>query len=250
MKNMKKNNFKAWAAVTSMVMLLTGCGSSFPDMTEEQEDMVGEYAAMLLIKYDANNRSRLVSREDVEAREAELLKKQQQEEARKAQKEKKNKDKDQTATVQDGQKINDNTVDSMEAFFALPDGVTITYAGNELCSSYPANSEESEYPVVDAVEGRQLLVLKFNLSNQSPTEQAIDILSQNVTFRVTVNGDYSRNTLLTMMEDDFSTYTGTLSAGESVNVVLLTEVDYDVAEHLASVSLKLKNESNTYTIQL
>lgn len=250
MKNMKKNNFKAWAAVTSMVMLLTGCGSSFPDMTEEQEDMVGEYAAMLLIKYDANNRSRLVSREEVEAREAELQKKQQQEEARKAQKEKKNKDKDQTATVLDGQQINDNTVESMEAFFALPEGVTITYAGNELCSSYPAYSEESGYPVVDAVEGRQLLVLKFNMSNQSPSDHVIDILSQNVTFRVTVNDSYSRNTLLTMMEDDFSTYTGTLSAGESVNVVLLAEVDYDVAESLASVSLKLKNESNTYTIQL
>ena len=38
-----------------------------PDLTDEQMDAVGEYAGLLLVKYDANNRIRLLPREDVEA---------------------------------------------------------------------------------------------------------------------------------------------------------------------------------------
>ena len=44
------------------------CGNEIPDLTEEESQRIGEYAAVTLLKYDANNRSRLVDPEVVIAK--------------------------------------------------------------------------------------------------------------------------------------------------------------------------------------
>jgi uncharacterized protein YceK len=40
-------------------VLMTGCGA-MPDLTQEETDLISEYAVGVLLKYDANNSSRLV----------------------------------------------------------------------------------------------------------------------------------------------------------------------------------------------
>ena len=57
------------------------CGNEIPDLTEEESQRIGEYAAVTLLKYDANNRSRLVDPEVVIAKlEKEAAKEASQEE--------------------------------------------------------------------------------------------------------------------------------------------------------------------------
>lgn len=247
---MKKNYVKASAMMAAMVFMLTGCGAGIPDMTRQEEQMVGEYAATLLLKYDANSRSRLVSREEVEAEElkqAELEEKRKAEEAdQKTQAEEENP----ASAVETEQQPGANAVGRPEEFFGLPEGVMISYTGYEVCDSYPQDDETNTYFALDAAEGKQLVVLKFHMENQSQAEQHIDILSQNATMRVTANGSYSRNVLTTMLMDDLSTYVGDIPAGETAEVVLLAELDNDVANNISTLMLNLKNDSKTCTIQL
>lgn len=250
---MRKNYVKVSAVMAAMVFILTGCGGAkIPDMTQEEEQMIGEYAARLLLKYDANSRSRLVSREEVEAeelRQAELEEKKKAEEAaREAQEEKEQEN--HTSVAGTEQQPGANAVGKPEEFFGLPEGIVISYKGYEVCDSYPQDDETNTYFALDATEGKQLVVLKFNMENQSQTEQHIDILSQNATMRVTANGSYGRNVLTTMLMDDLSTYVGDIPAGETVEVVLLAELDNDVANNISTLMLNLKNESKTCTIQL
>ena len=40
--------------------VLTGCGDKIVPLTQDQEQLVGEYAAVMMLKYDAKHRSRLV----------------------------------------------------------------------------------------------------------------------------------------------------------------------------------------------
>lgn len=248
---MRKGCVKTGAAMLAAVCLLTGCGNSFPSMTEEEEAMVGEYAAMLLLKYDANNRSRLVSYEEVEEREQELLLKQQEPEEPVQEPEDGGMGPvDETPVIEIGQETDNNGTGSMEAFWGLPEGMTIVYQGNEICGSYPQTGEEDAYFSLDAAAGKDLLVLKFRIENMSGEEQYVDLLSQEAIVRVTVNGNYSRNALTTMLMDDLLTYMGSIPTGGSSDVVLLTEVDSDVAEAVSSIELSLKNASKTYTIQL
>lgn len=249
---MRKKFVKVCGILFLFIFLLTGCGGDFPDMTREQEDMVGEFAAMQLLKYDANNRSRLVSQEEVEAREQQLLQKKQWEEEQKAKQDQKGMDPvADTPIVDKTQEPNDDG-ESLEEFFDLPEGVTITYGGNEICESYyPHNSEVSESLEVSASEGKELLVLKFVIANQTQADQTIDILSQNVVFHVTVNDAFTRNALTTMLPgEDMSTYKDNIPAGGSAAVVLLVELDADIGDNVSTVSLKLKNELKTDTIQL
>jgi len=57
---------KIVAVVCMIPLLLGGCNSEFPDLTDEQAKVIGEYAAVTLLKYDANNRSRLVDLDQVD----------------------------------------------------------------------------------------------------------------------------------------------------------------------------------------
>ena len=43
---------------------------------------------------------------------------------------------------------------------------------------------------------------------------------------------------------------GTLAAGENVKAVLVVEIDAGVADAVSSISLNLKNDSKSHTIQL
>ena len=51
-----------------MALGMTACGNEIPDLTEAESQRVGEYAAVTLLKYDANHRSRLVDPEIVIAK--------------------------------------------------------------------------------------------------------------------------------------------------------------------------------------
>ena len=61
-------NMVCGALLCAMMLSMTACGNEIPDLTEEESQRVGEYAAVTLLKYDANNRSRLVDPEMVIAK--------------------------------------------------------------------------------------------------------------------------------------------------------------------------------------
>ena len=53
-----------------------------------------------------------------------------------------------------------------------------------------------------------------------------------------------------MLPNDMSTYAETMAPGETQGLVLLLEVNEDVANAIQNISLRLKNASNEYTIQI
>lgn len=249
---MRKGYVKVTAFAAAMMLLLTGCGTSYPDLTAEEEKMVGEYAAKLLLKYDANNRSRLIAREEMEEKtiieETETPIEETDEQLKE---ETTVETPEENAPVTGAEEVPaTNMIASPEEFYELSEGITIDYQGMEICSSYPPDGQADSYFALDATEGKSLMVLKFKIENQAQSEQKVDLLTQNVLFRITANGGYTRNTLTTMLLDDMSTYVGTLDAGEAEDVVLLVEVDNDVANNISTLMLNLKNELKTCTIQL
>lgn len=230
-------------------LLLGGCGD-YPDLTDEQVEQAGEYAAMMLLKYDSQSRSRLMSIADMEA---EQLRRDSWEKAaqigKKAAMEEKDKEQESgeaghgveeqgreqflpTAKLQDG--------------FVLPDGVNIAYVGYSLSKQYP--EDHSDYFAIVATTGKKILALSFEVTNNSEGSQSIDMVNQNNLYRITVNEQYTRSNLTTLLENDLANYQGKLLPGESVELVLLIEVDEEI--WMDSLKMKLKNDRNEYTIQL
>lgn len=248
---MKKRYLRLSIITMTMVSMLSGCGVGFPDMTAQEQQRIGEYAATLLLKYDANNRSRLMSREDVEAAE---LRKQQLEEARKELAGQGGKDDEEDTPVieigQPGSPVSDGDITQAESFLGLPQGVELSYQGKTICDSYPEDGGMESFFTLDAAEGRKLLVLDFRMENTTQEAQMIDLLSMNAIMRVNLDGKLTRNALVTMLEEDLSTYRGEIPAGETVDAVLLVEVEEDMADSISTLQLSVKMNGETCTILL
>lgn len=250
---MGKSYVKGCVIAAGVILAMTGCGDSGVNLTSEQESQVGEYAAMALLRHDANNRSRLVSWEEVEAKDQELLQKEQEKQEQEQEETTEGMDPVKDTPVineKTEQNPNSNTVESIEEFFGYQENISFAYRGVQICDSYPSDGTENDYFTLDATAGKHLLVLKFDMVNQSQTDQTVDLLSQNAVIKITVNGSFTRHALPTMLLEDLATYRGTVPAGSTVGLVLLVEIDNDVAQTLSSVSLNLKNDTDTYKVEL
>ncbi len=239
---MKKTMIAALAAV--LALGLSGCAENkIPNLTGEQVQMVGEYAAITMMRYDANHRSRLVDYTAMMATpEPEVIPEAPEAEPTPAA----GMDPvDDTPVVgENGQAGNGHTI---EGTLALPEGITVTLAGYSLYDNYP---EDEGYFGVAAAQGKKLLVLRLTVSNSSGQDQAIDLLDSEAQFRISVNGEYTRKALPTILENDLSTFQGTVPAGGSADTVLIIEVEKETAENISSLSLELKNDSKACTIQI
>ncbi len=233
---------RGMALVCAAALLMTGCGAALPDLTDEESNLIGEYAAITLLKYDADSRSRLVDLQKVEETPALPATPQTTEH-----KESTEDPGDLDTPVVDRREEPGEEAERMESFLELPEGVTVEYKGYETAESYPG---DSQYFVVDATEGKKLLVLYFEIRNASGATQKIDLLDRNDSYRVTVNGSYTQKALPTMLDHDLSTYRESIQDGTSHETVLVVEIDDAQADNLETISLLIKNDLRSYTIQL
>ena len=235
------------ALLCAAALTMTACGNEIPNLTEEESQRVGEYAAVTLLKYDANNRSRLVDPEIVIAKlEKDAAKEAQRQESAKSEE----KTEGTTASEIETPAALEDITSSLEEFFGLAEGVTLTYKDYQVADSYPEDGSTDDYFALDASAGKKLLVLNFELTNGTAQEENIDFLSTASRYIITVNDSTRGNALTTMLPNDMSTYSERLSPGETQGLVLLLEVNEDMANAIRSISLHLKNASNEYTIQL
>ena len=171
----RNKNIVCGALLCTMMLSMTACGNEIPDLTEEESQRVGEYAAVTLLKYDANNRSRLVDPEMVIAK---LEKEAAREATKAAQEEEKAEETGSTGTTEVTMPTaQEDITASMEEFFGLPEGVSITYEDYMVTDSYPEDGATDEYFALDASTGKKLLVLRFCLTNGTEQEEKMDLLN-------------------------------------------------------------------------
>lgn len=231
-------------AAAMSIFSLTGCAENqIPDLTDEQMQQIGEFVAVTMMKYDAGHRSRLMDLPEMgEMEEIEPVPEAPVGMA----------PVDDTPVVDStGMEVTEEAeaeepVYSMEEVMGLPEGVNVAFADWEICDDYPGDSDVFN---VSAGEGKKLFVLRFSITNAAQQEQEVDLLSSGTAYRITVNGEYSRRALTTMLLDDMSSYQGTLPAGENAEAVLIIEVE-EALGAVASLSLDVKNGEKTHTVEL
>ncbi len=243
---MKKKKGLVFLTVLSMVLGFTACGeNAIPDMTEDQMQAVGEYAALIMMRHDANHKSRLVDLSLLEEKKPKPADTEDSEESEEqAEPEGMKPTEDTPIENEAGQ-----SVYSMEETLGLAEGLTLTYSEQEFCDQYPSE-EGNDFFAVSASEGKKLLVLKFMLANTGAQDAEADILSSEAVFKVTVNGDYTRKAMTTMLLDDLPTYVGTVSVGESQKLAVVIEVEEERLEDISSIVLNLNCGEKSCTASL
>lgn len=236
----------AAALCMGLCLGLAGCGENMiPELTDSEMQTIGEYAAITLMKYDASNRSRLVELPPEPVPEIP---------AQTEPEESPVPEEPSGMGPVDDTPITDMTGEedpgSMEEVLGLAEGLSVSYVDAEICDKYP-HDEEIGGLAVSASEGKKLLVLRFRFTNNTEQEQSVDIASQKeLSFRITVNGDYRRNAMTVLLLDDMTSLRESLPAGESTEAVLIIEMELGSMEDISSISLNLKNAEKAYAIQL
>lgn len=236
---------------------LSGCGNAIPEMTEEQNAQVCEYAANLLLSYSGAYESRLVDTSVPPPEEKKpTLSDAQQINGSEEQKEEMNIDdtdtgsdsQDESARV-DGEGEGSDVEMEPEAAPSIPlatvlglEGFQIQANGYEICDSYPVQNEDTDALMftTNPANGNKLVVLHLQVTNTTDQAQTFNTLNQVAKYKIVVNGSDVHAALMTMLENDFTAQNCTIDAGQQLDTVLVTEVPQENVANISSVSCKVK----------
>lgn len=244
MKNRKLKTFFGMAVYMSAALCLSACGNTLPEMTEEQNAQVVEYAAGLLLKYDENYDSRLVELKEEDTREQENESAPEEPEPLD---ENNNSSPAEETVTPEAEDIPINQ--SIDEFFGIED-ITIQYTGLELRDVYSVG-EAGDIPLaMTATRGSKLVVLNFEVINHAETDKKLDMITAGAKFKISINGDAPKYALTTMLPNDLASYNESIPAGGMLNLVLVAEIPDNEAETVESVSLIMRNVSGETTTSL
>lgn len=239
---MRRAKVQMTAAALLAAMLLGGCGEEPYDLTENEKNVIVNYSAHVVTKYNAYQKEGLTYVWPEEEEETESLAEQTTE--------------PETPETQgaDAQTpdVAAETATPVNAaaqatFSELFGGGTaelqFSYVGARLDSSYMERDYFAMYP--DA--GNYYVILGIDVTNTSEAPVNLDNLSKKPEFSVVVNGAVKSPAEMTLLDSDFSTFQGMLMAGETREMVLIFQVP-DTVVSLDTLELYVQLDENIQII--
>lgn len=115
-------------------------------------------------------------------------------------------------------------------------GVELSVLGYSIEDKYPTEAYAFS---VEAEKGHKLLVIEYDVWNSEDTETVMEIHSENAAVKAVINGTDSVSVLTTMLKSDLQNMNGTQFApGEAKVGVLIFHISDEKAENITSVQVK------------
>lgn len=242
--------------------LLAGCGNVIPELTEEETSLIATYAADVMLENSRENLSRLMDTEAETARldalaekVAQLKKKQSTEEETKGAESSgtsagtsASASAGTTGGTSTGTEVVSGKVENIASFIGL-DGFQVSFDGYEIKKSYSAKEGADWEPIFDASAGKNLLIIKLNVTNSSGAPAVLDVLSKDMLFSVSGDNGISGMALVTMLLNDFAYAQDEIGAGESKQYVLITQISETITE-AGSLTLQMKKGGERANVTL
>lgn len=205
-------------AVMMAAMMMSGCGEEAYTLTDSEEELIVNYSAHVVTKYNTYQKEGLTYVWPEETEESKTADSQTQTVEPVAA------ETGTTADVPEDTAVNDETVYAANAVtldeLFGEQQVEIDYVGARLADRYIENEYYALYPD----SGKQYLVLGFDITNTGDAVAYVNYLDNAAKFQVTLNDDITATSELTLLLQDFSTYEATLKPGETRETVLLFQV--------------------------
>ncbi|MCR5033668.1 MAG: hypothetical protein K6A92_12515 [Lachnospiraceae bacterium] len=259
----QKIHTKGLCAALAGMLLLTGCGSAIPELSEEDSELVSNYAAELLLVYGTNYDSRLV---DTSVMPEDLLKLQEQWAAEEAAALAEQKESEESTDLPDdggaaaqssdtgngstpsgGPKSTNEHQTDLTTALKIPEGMTAEFVGYDTFQSF-VGGDNNAFSIV-ASPGKQLLVVQLNFYNGSGMDQELDFLDAFPNIIARINHAHANSAQLTVLTNDLITYKGNVPAGDSRLLCLVFEIS-DSITSIESLDLviTISNDVNAVTL--
>lgn len=256
---MKKRNFILAVLMCFLGTSITGCSEQeLITLTEGEQQIVAEYAASVLMQYNAGSNMRVLTGKKLAQAEAKDQARKEQE-ARRQQAimdyQSANGTKKMTTVGPDGAVTTttpgENSVAVIEdlgSFFAV-DGFSITYQNYEVVDTYADSHEENMMMAMDATTGNKLLVVHFAVTNNNGEAALLDVLSLEGKFRLKADGETFQSQY-TLLLSDLSMYKGEIAGGATVDTVLVFEIPEELsAPGSLELVVSLGEQKGTISLQ-
>ncbi len=236
-KSRKRKSLLSVVLLTG-ALVLTGCGEEPYELQDNEREVIVNYAAHIVAKYNVKQpegyRYVYPQTED-EAEEEELSQDTQAEETQPEETDDRESQTDEQA--QENIPADDAAAgDEQEASpVTLSEALGLTdiqavYTGAQLTDRYDSIVPES---------GKKLLILHVTLQNQGKKAKKCDILSLLPVFRVKVNGTQEATAELTILPENLSTWEDKIPAGSSADTIILFQVKEDEVTSVDQLELEV-----------
>lgn len=241
-----KKNVTILLVLCFLMLVLTGCGNRIPEMTEEQNALITEYAAGLLLKHHADYDGRLVDT-SVPPPEEPILEMPE-------------------VIVSDNTIAEKDSAEETESLVEKPETVALSISqvlgvigfdincrGYEVCDCYPSEeaSLEELFFTMKAGTENKLLVLKMEVKNTSGQEMELDTLSMtDLDCKILMNGNDTQRAYVSMLENDFMAIKRKFAIDETYEAIIITEMPAEKAQAVETVQLQMKRGDHETTISV
>ena len=227
-------------------LLLSGCGEKLTELTEDEEEIVTLYAAKVVAKHDVRLSQGIVRYKGSEDDEDEEDTEESSEDEASEDEELTEEDADTSDADSESEEDTEEAGETMAEPVTLTkamgiDGIAFTYEGAAVPESLRLSSY---YTLPDPAAGKQYVIAGYRLINKTDSPINVSIAQMRPVFTAAI-GDESVNAGI-VLEDDLSTYEGTIEAGGNEDLILLFEVSEAAASDLSDLSLAVNvNGQNT-----
>ncbi len=260
--------FFALCGIMLLSVFAVGCTKTI-ELTDEENKLIAEYAAELLIKYDrninlkydeayieslmaSNTTEELTTEEPVteEITTVEPTTENMVEEVAS--------DTDASSTDISTEEVATEDITGASvlssdydiAEFIGEANVSIKYMYYMVVDHYPSYDKEGMYIEIEAPSGYKLLVLKFSMENKTDEEQYVDLYTKDINYKIILDNARAANQMLTILMDDLYTYQSTLEGSMYEETVLLFQLSNEVAQSMSDLKLQVECGDEQIVIQL
>ncbi len=229
-------------ALALAAVLLAGCGEEMLPLTEDEQAVIVNYSAGTLSKHNKRQQEGLTAVYPQEEEE------EPEEEAPEEEAEPEEETSEETPEKEpDGGQSQEAAAEETTLTKAIGiSGMEFSYNGYSVSNNY----REGDYFSMDASAGNTYVILNVNVTNTGDKAAECDLMSQQPVFTLEANGNVSADNQVTMLENDLSTYAGTVEPGQTVAAVLLFEMSEETAGDISTLRLKLQMGGETSEIAL
>ena len=136
------------------------------------------------------------------------------------------------------------------AVIAGIDGAKIIFRDYSIVDMYPATDEQGEFIYLEASEGYQLLVLKFDVLNTTSDMVSVSLLEKELDYRIVCNGTKAANPMLTILMDDLGTLETNVEPNVPQEAVLIFQISDGMQNDLRTMDLYVTYNEKENVIQI
>ena len=233
--------------LSTLAISATGCASKV-DMTKEQTELVADYLASVIVKYDQNqNINKLVKLEEPVVMPTPVVvptvapTKEPSQIENVITMENSESDSSGNTAIDKMDKI------TLESLYGLKN-ISITYKNVKEYSIYP-NKESSN--VISASAGKKFLAVSFTIKNNQKEDVEVNLLQHKVNFVLKDSEGKLHSSIPTLLDEDMTYYHETCKANSTQNVVVLFEVDksYQLSQQATFYAITEDNKAFEFSIK-